>query len=83
VGAYEVRLELGDHAEHVEQQPTDRIGRVVQLPPRLKRTPFAAISSAISRASGSERPRRSSFDTTRVSPSGKRREFRAGQAGLD
>jgi hypothetical protein len=32
----QIRLELGDHSEHVEQQPTDRVRRVVHRAPQVK-----------------------------------------------
>jgi hypothetical protein len=63
----QVGFELGDHGQHVEQQPADRVGRVIDGPPR--RTRRVVSSSAIARASGSDRASRSSLVTTSVSPS--------------
>jgi len=36
VHADQVGLELGDHREHVEQEPADRIGRVVHRPAEVE-----------------------------------------------
>jgi hypothetical protein len=38
-GADEVGLELGNHREHVEQQPAHRIGRVVHRPTEAEPDP--------------------------------------------
>jgi hypothetical protein len=48
-------------------RPTASVGSYTD-PPRLRRTDRAVSSSAIARASGSDRARRSSLVTTRVSP---------------
>ena len=61
--------ELGDHGQHVEQQPTDRVGRVVHRAAEAEPDLPAVSSSAMARASGTERASRSSLVTTRVSPS--------------
>lgn len=67
-GADEVSFELGDLAEHVEQKPADRVGRVVDAAAEVERDAFRVSSSARSRASGRERASRSSFVTTSVAP---------------
>jgi hypothetical protein len=51
----QIGLELGDHRQHVEQQPPDRIGRVCTEPPRLSFTWRLVSSSAIVRVG--RRPR--------------------------
>ena len=67
-GPGEVGLELGDHRQHGEQEPADRIGGVVDRAADVE--PNALVSSStMSRASGTEWASRSSFMTTRVSPS--------------
>jgi hypothetical protein len=56
----QVDLELRDHRQHVEEQPPDRIGRVVYAAAEADLTSRRASSSAMSRASGSDRASRSS-----------------------
>jgi hypothetical protein len=48
----QVRLEFGDHREDVEQQPPDRVVRVVHRAAMLSFTPASVSSPAMSRASG-------------------------------
>ncbi len=49
------------------KRPTGSVGSCTE-PPMLSLTPAAVSSSRMSRASGTDRARRSSFVTTRVSP---------------
>ena len=76
----EVRRELSHHGEDVEQQSADRIRGSWIEPPMLSLTPFAVSSSTMSLASRSDRARRSSLATTRVSSPGTRPERRAAWA---
>jgi hypothetical protein len=63
-----VSLELGHHAEDVDRQPADKVGKVVDRSPRSRETPFFASSPAMSVASRRDRARQSSLVTTRTSP---------------
>jgi hypothetical protein len=63
------RLELGNHGEHVEQQPADRIGRVAHRPAQIEPNLPNRELVRVALASGSDRVSRSSLVTTRVSPS--------------
>ncbi len=76
-GPDEVGLELCDHGQDVEQESAYRVGRVADRPaevePDLTAIPGNdaeqwACSSRMSRASVTERARRSSLATTSVSP---------------
>jgi D-serine deaminase-like pyridoxal phosphate-dependent protein len=64
----QVGFELGDHGEHVEQQPAHRIGGVVDRAAEAELPLRFVNSSRMSRASGSDRASPSSFVTTSVSP---------------
>ena len=88
----EVRLEFGDHGQHVEQQSPDRSFGSYSDPPMLSSTSAVVSSSTMSQASGRERARRSSLVTMRVSPerqaahasrSPGRSRFHSGQAVID
>ena len=61
----QIGLELGHHREHVEQEPPDGVGRVVDRPAQVQLTCRAVSSSAIARASGRDRARGSSLVTTK------------------
>ncbi len=65
----QVRFKLGDHRQDVEQQPTNRDGRVMQGAAEAEFDLPAGEVVDDSRASGSERARRSSLVMTSVSPS--------------
>ena len=65
----QVGLELRDHRQHVEQQPTDRVVGVVDRGAETQTDVPGGEFSAIARASGSDRARRLSLVTTRASPS--------------
>ncbi len=64
----QVRLELSDHPEDVEQQPANRVVRVVQRAADVSLTPASVSSWTMLRASVSERASRPSLVTARVSP---------------
>jgi hypothetical protein len=68
LGTSKIGLELGDHRQGREQQPSDRIGRAVHRAADVQLHSAAVSSSTMSRASGTERASRSSLVTTRVSP---------------
>jgi hypothetical protein len=64
----QVSFELGDHRQDVEQQPPHRVGRIVHRAAEVELDLSTGEVSTMSRASGSERARRSSLVTTSVSP---------------
>jgi hypothetical protein len=64
----QVGFEFGHHGEHVEQQPSDRVGRIVDRSAEAQLDVPVVNSSKMSRASGSDRASRSNLVTTNVSP---------------
>ena len=64
--ADEVGLNSAKVSEDVEEHLSHRVGRIVDRCAEGKLTPFFSNCSAMARASGTERARRSSFGTTNI-----------------